>query len=264
MAQINTCLKRVFTIFNIFFAVVGGLILGLALLSHILINSHGGQLEGHGAGLISLYVMGAVTMMIAVVGAYGAHKGEPTLSDCGPGGKVPRNLNSPQGGGPPPKPPPAGETPKQKKPPFFCLDEASQDVKDMGDELQRELHCCGLFSYKDWEGNIPDSCVCTEGQECQRVSSRARLLPISIYSKPCFPIIVPYILLVVDIMIGVVFALAVLAIMIHQMRYPARPATVLTVPAIFTTAPPKYQELHNAPLPRLIWVWGAQCKTVLH
>uniref|UniRef100_H3C9X8 Uncharacterized protein n=1 Tax=Tetraodon nigroviridis TaxID=99883 RepID=H3C9X8_TETNG len=131
------------------------------------------------------------------------------------------------------------------------MDEASQDVKDMGDELQRELHCCGLFSYKDWEGNIPDSCVCTEGQECQRVSSRvllqARLLPISIYSKPCFPIIVPYILLVVDIMIGVVFALAVLAIlgttlssiMIHQMRYPARPATVLTVPAIFTTAPPK-------------------------
>lgn len=38
------------------------------------------------------------------------------------------------------------------------------------------------------------------------------------------------------------------SIMIHQMRYRQRPATVLTVPTIFTTAPPKYQELQNAPL----------------
>lgn len=37
------------------------------------------------------------------------------------------------------------------------------------------------------------------------------------------------------------------SIMIHQMRYPNRPTVLLTVPAVFTTAPPKYQELHNPP-----------------
>lgn len=35
------------------------------------------------------------------------------------------------------------------------------------------------------------------------------------------------------------------SIMIHQMRYPDRPTVLLSVPTIFTTAPPKYQELHN-------------------
>lgn len=37
------------------------------------------------------------------------------------------------------------------------------------------------------------------------------------------------------------------SIMIHQLRYPNRPTVVLSVPAIFTTPPPKYQELHNPP-----------------
>lgn len=81
------------------FQVVGGVILGLTLLSQVVINSHGGdqvtasapqshtqshrplntrlfcpQLEGRTVGLIVLYVMGSVTMVIAILGAYGAHK----------------------------------------------------------------------------------------------------------------------------------------------------------------------------------------------
>lgn len=35
------------------------------------------------------------------------------------------------------------------------------------------MHCCGLFSYSDWEDNVPDSCLCdpgTEVGECQSVT----------------------------------------------------------------------------------------------
>jgi len=40
--------------------------------------------------------------------------------------------------------------------------------------LWLQLHCCGLFSYMDWEDNIPDTCLCDQGEEmegmCQSVS----------------------------------------------------------------------------------------------
>lgn len=28
-----------------------------------------------------------------------------------------------------------------------------------------QLHCCGLFSYTDWEGRIPESCMCGPVEE---------------------------------------------------------------------------------------------------
>ncbi|TMS02925.1 CD81 antigen [Larimichthys crocea] len=75
MSQINVCLKRLFTVFNIFFAIIGGVIISLALLSQVLTNIEDGEsLEGRTTGLIVLYVVGSVTMVIAILGAYGAHK----------------------------------------------------------------------------------------------------------------------------------------------------------------------------------------------
>ncbi|XP_073336657.1 tetraspanin-8-like [Pagrus major] len=140
------------------------------------------------------------------------------------------------------------------------LDSASEEVKNMANNLQTQLHCCGLFSYEDWEQNIPDSCLCDREEEeegmCRTVNYRRLMMPKkSVYIKTCFPIILHYVLLVADVMIGVVFTLGVLAllglvlssIMIHQLRYPNRPTVLLSVPAIFTTPPPKYQELHNPP-----------------
>lgn len=261
MAQVNTCLKRIFTIFNIFFAIVGGVILGLALISQVLTNVKGGEsLEGRTAGLIILYVVGAVTMVIAILGAYGAHKenkvclivflvcmvmGSLLMLRAG----IPAAFARPQLEG----------VLEHRFRQLLPLDSATEDVKNMADGLQTQLHCCGLFSYEDWGQNIPDSCMCNEEEvmegKCQSIGYRHLLLSgKSVYTKTCFPILLYYVLLVVDIMIGVVFTLAVLAllgmglssIMIHQLRYPDRP-TVLTVPTIFSTPPPKYQELHNPP-----------------
>ncbi|XP_018558342.1 tetraspanin-8 [Lates calcarifer] len=262
MAQVNTCLKRVFTIFNILFAIVGGVIIGLALLSQVITNINGGQnVEGRMSGLIVLYVVGIVTMMIAILGAYGAHKeskvcliiflvcmviGSLLMLRTG----VPVAITRPQLEG----------MLEERFRNYLPLDKAEYEVRDMADTLQTQLHCCGMFSYKDWENNIPDSCLCSpaemEEDKCQTIDYNSYMMQEkSIYTKTCFPIIMHYVLLLVDIVIGIAFALAVLAllgmilssIMIYQMRYPDRPTILMSVPTIFTTAPPKYQELHNPP-----------------
>ncbi|XP_068442212.1 tetraspanin-8-like [Clinocottus analis] len=260
MAQVNTCLKLIFTIFNVFFAIVGGVIIALALLSQVVTNVDGGKgMEGRAVGLIILYTVGAITMVIAILGAVGAHRenraclivflvcmviGSLIMLRAG----IPAVLARPQ----------VERVLEQKFHELLPLDTASQDVRNMADSLQRQLHCCGLFSYKDWEDNIPDTCLCNQAEEtegtCQSVSYQ-RFMRKSVYVKTCFPIILHYILLLSNVMIGVAFTLAGLALLgmalssaiIHQMRNHTRPTVLMTVPAIFTTPPPKYQELHNAP-----------------
>ncbi|XP_040886140.1 tetraspanin-8-like [Toxotes jaculatrix] len=261
MAQVNTCLKRLFTIFNIFFAIIGGVIILLTLLSQVLTNVNGGEnLQGRTAGLIICYTVGVVTLMIAVLGAYGAHKesrvsliiflvcmviGSLLMLRAG----VPAAVVRPQ----------MRDILEGKFREFLPLDKASDEVKDMMDALQTQLQCCGLFSYTDWEDNIPNSCLCRpmEEDKCQTVSYRnfMRQQQKSIYTKTCLPIVMHYALLIADITIGVIFTMAALAllgmilssIMIHQMRYPDRPTVLLSVPTIFSTPPPKYQELQNPP-----------------
>ncbi|XP_041833501.1 CD63 antigen-like isoform X1 [Melanotaenia boesemani] len=264
MARINGFLKCIFISFNIFFAIVGGVIIGLAALSQAVIGAQvENQLEGQASGLILLYVIGIVTMVIALVGACGAHKeskaclivflvcmviGSLMMFRAG----IPVAIARPQVEG----------VLEARFRQFLPLDKAESNVKQIADAVQTQMHCCGLFSYKDWENDIPDSCECTEvveKYECQNINYRDfyQMKTKSIYSEPCFPIILHYVLMVVDIGLGVFFFLAALAvlgmilssIMIHQLRHPERPTVLFTVPTIFTSGPPKYQELHNPPPP---------------
>uniref|UniRef100_UPI0037E956D3 tetraspanin-8-like n=1 Tax=Semicossyphus pulcher TaxID=241346 RepID=UPI0037E956D3 len=259
MAQINTCLKRIFTIFNIFFAIVGGSIIGLALLSQVVTNINGGDVQGRTASLLVLYVVGAITMIIAILGAYGAHKESKVclivfLVCMVIGSLVMLRAGILALASRPELEPKLEEKFKQLLP----LNEAPQEAKDMADSLQQLMHCCGLFSYNDWGEDIPKSCLCDQEAEmegqCQSVGYTF-VMKQKVYSKTCFPIIMHYVLLVVDIVIGVGFTLAVLAllgmalssVMIHQLRYPNTTTVLLSVPTVFTTAPPKYQELQNHP-----------------
>ncbi|XP_034019507.1 tetraspanin-8-like isoform X2 [Thalassophryne amazonica] len=259
MGQINTCLKWIFTIFNIFFAIVGGVIIALALLSQIITNVHGGELEGRTSGLIILYVVGAITMVIAIVGAYGAHKenrvalivflvcmviGSLMMLRIGIPAAMARSELE--------------DLLEERLRRVLPLNTADQDVRNVADKLQETLHCCGLFSYTDWGQDIPNSCLCNQQaeslHECRLVNYNV-LMQKLVYKKTCFPIIMHYVLLVADIMLGVVFTLAALALlgmalsslMIYQMRFPSSAPMVLTVPAVFSPQPPKYQELHNPP-----------------
>ncbi|XP_019964338.2 tetraspanin-8-like [Paralichthys olivaceus] len=263
MSQINTCLRRTFTVFNIFFAIFGAIIVLLPLLSQILTSINGRDLEGHTNGYILLYIVGGVTLIIAFLGAYGAHKENKacliiflvcmvigSLMMLGVG--VVAAFARPQL---------TGILTDQFRS-MLPLDKSTEEVKNVAETLQTHLHCCGMFSYKDWENNIPASCECSEEEEegeCQSISyisifHRMTEPNKTIYSKPCFPIIMNFVLVIADIMIGIIFTMAALAllgmilssIMIHHLRYPNKP-TVLMVPSIFTTASPKYQELQNAP-----------------
>ncbi|XP_056223098.1 CD63 antigen-like [Seriola aureovittata] len=259
MAQVNTCLKRVFTIFNVCFAIIGGVIISLGLLCQILTSYQ--SVQNRTDALVVFYVVGIITMVIAILGAYGAHKesrvsmiiflvcmvvGSLLMLRVG----VPFAAVRPQ----------YKEMMEEKFRTFLPLDQASDEAKNMVNSLQSTMHCCGLFSYTDWESDIPPSCLCDPSEEeqmgaCRTIDYRSLFQQKSVYAKPCVPIILHYVLLLLDIVLGVIFSLLALAVLgmilssiiLHQMRYPNRPTVLMTVPTIFTTPPPKYQELHNPP-----------------
>ncbi|XP_072310552.1 tetraspanin-8-like [Eucyclogobius newberryi] len=260
MGDINTCLKCTFTIFNIIFAVVGGLIILLAVLAQILTSVNGaGNLENRTVSLILLYVVGAITMAIATLGAHGANKEKKAplvafLVCMVIGSLIMLRLGFTTVFARPRLEPVLEETFRK----FLPLDKARTDVQKMTNAMQSQMQCCGLFSYDDWRSNIPDSCLCSQEYEedkCEQVNTDVFLSNKSVYRTPCFPILMHYVLLITDIMLAVVFTLATLALlglglsslMIHQLRHPNRAPVLLTVPAIFSPQPPKYQELHNPP-----------------
>lgn len=259
MAHVNICVKRLLTIFNIFFAIIGGLIIAFAFLGQTLSSSHGGgKVEGRDTGLIMLYLFGSVTMVIAVLGAYGSHTENRGCLIAFLVCMVIGSLVMLRGGIPiATVRPMLADILEQKLRTALPLDTASREDRNMAESVQHELQCCGLFSYRDWEDSIPDTCLCSQAEAregvCQNVYT-ARLEQKVIYEKTCFPILLHYVLLFTDIMIGFFFSLAVLAllglalssVMVHQMRHTLR-APVMTVPVIFSAMPPKYEELKNPP-----------------
>ncbi|XP_043964426.1 tetraspanin-8-like [Gambusia affinis] len=262
MAQINSCLKWTFLVFNLLFALVGAIILCFAVVSQVL-TSEDGEMENRTTAIICLYVMGAITMLLGLLGAYGAYKehkislilflvcmviGSLVMIQSG----IPGAIARPQVEG----------FLEERFRTLLPLDTATIREKNLVDSLQTHLHCCGLFSYRDWNEDFPSSCDCPsieddESATCTVVPGIDRypfvMQSRSIYSKPCVPIIMYYILLVADISLGIIFTLAALAIlgmilssiMIHQLRHPNRTPVVLSVPTIFIPGPPKYQELQN-------------------
>ncbi|XP_032445700.1 tetraspanin-8-like [Xiphophorus hellerii] len=263
MAQINSCLKWTFIGFNLLFALVGAIILCLAVVSQVLTSGEDGDMENRTTGLVCLYIMGAVTMLLGLLGAYGAYKehkislivflvcmviGSLVMIRSG----IPAAIIRPEVEG----------FLVEKFRTLLPLDTATIREKHLVDSLQTHLHCCGLFSYTDWNEDIPSSCDCPsiEDEEpftCKLVPGMNRYPFLrqsrSIYSKPCVPIVMYYVLLVADISLGVIFTLAALAvlgmilssIMIHQLRHSNRTPVVLNVPTIFIPGPPKYHELQN-------------------
>ncbi|XP_029901772.1 tetraspanin-8-like [Myripristis murdjan] len=262
MAQVNACLKRLFVGFNVFFAIVGGVIIALTPLFRTSVTTS--QNANVWAGLIIIGALGTVTMVIAIVGACGAHKESKgamivflvfmvigslvllrftlliTSQRINLEGNVKEYLQG-----------------------FLPLDEASEEVQTEFNSLQEMSHCCGVFSYTDWRADIPKSCVCRPEDEieglCQRVGHKVMESHSGseIYSQPCFPIILNEVVTIVNVLLGVVASLAALAVMgmalssaiIHQMRSaPSRPVVMLQVPTtLFAPQLPKYQELYNSP-----------------
>ncbi|XP_030006794.1 tetraspanin-8-like [Sphaeramia orbicularis] len=267
MGRINTCLKRIFTIFNILFVIIGIVIIVLAGVVQLYTRDKS-DMEHRTQGLIGLYTVGILTTVIALLGAYGAHKESKSslvsflvcmvigglmmfragiyLALARPGGESGLELMLRQ---------------------LVPLDNQPDKLKDMVETLQYSEHCCGLFGDDDWK-TIPLSCHCQMEEEFGRCKSVIRYKQSYssyfhqpspeqhfVYSKPCFPVIRYFYQLVTDIEIAIVFTLASLALlgtglssfMIHQLNRVNRPTVLLTASAIFNPQSPKYQELQNLP-----------------
>ncbi|KAM9824766.1 tetraspanin-8-like [Neosynchiropus ocellatus] len=260
MTQVNTCLKRTFTVFNIILALIGAVIIALGILIQVMSRGSGAlNVEDRYFSLIVLYVVGGATLGIAFLGVYGSNKEKYAamvvylvLMVCGTLAMlrigIPAAVFRPKLDGV------LEESFRHLTP----LNQASEEVQDMMNNVQSVMHCCGLFGADDWNQEIPASCSCDpeEEYECRLVDYMSLLRKKkSIYSQACVPLLMPYILLGFDIMIGVVFSTCVVVLMglilsgiiVHQMRYSKTAATRVSVPAVFTHMPPKYQELQNPP-----------------
>lgn len=263
MNQVNPVLKRLFITFNIFFGTVGGVIVMLAMLSHIVSGLYGVDgIGGLTTGVVLLYVFGSLTMLVAILGAYGARGenkgalivflvsmvfGSLVMLRIG----IPAAMTRPQ----------LEDKLEERFRRVLPLDQASPGISVKVDILQMGLHCCGLFSSDDWEQDIPRSCFCNQEEQeegmCQSLTCKAVMRQEFVYTQTCFPIILRHTLLCADILLGVVLTLAMLALLglalsslvihqLHQLRPHAQPTVLLS--AIFSPAPPKYQKLHNSPV----------------
>ncbi|XP_024913923.1 leukocyte surface antigen CD53-like isoform X2 [Cynoglossus semilaevis] len=222
MAQINTCIKRTFITFNVFLAVVGGLVILLTCLAQIYTSKQAGdKVEAHLFGFIFFYILGVCTLVLASLGAFGGHRERRgvliAFLVCVVIGTVATFRFGLYFYSLQPEVVSALEDDYHK---LLPLNTAAENVKEMMDTEQSELQCCGLFSYTDWQSDIPQSCECSpeEAAEeglCVDVTNRQFMfMPErkTIYAKPCFPIIMNYFLLVVDIVCGITVTLAVLGV----------------------------------------------------
>ncbi|XP_076577809.1 tetraspanin-8-like [Chaetodon auriga] len=252
MPQVSVCLRRLFISFNIFFVIVGGLVIivSLALLSPSLDDQHGGkEFEVQTTSHIVLYIGGSVTMLIAILGAYGAYKENLMALTAFLVCMVVGTLLMLRAGVPAAVARPKLETLMEERwRSFLPLDQTSDDIKNQAEALQTSLHCCGLFSYEDWEQNIPDSCLCSQEEEmegrCEAVAYRNFLLNLfwqkkSVFRQSCFLLIMDSVKTKANITLGVVFTLFALALLGFLL-------SSLTIYQMFNT-PPAYQQLYNLP-----------------
>lgn len=256
MAHINICLKRVFITFTALCAIAGAAIIAFALVAQFITSSHQHELEDRAFGLAVFYIIGSVSVVISVLGAYGAHKEKKVflvlfLVTVVSGGLLMFRIAVAIVCYPPKMDAMLMERLRE----FKDLDTAPSDLKDMLKSLQSSTHCCGLFSHSDWGQDIPDSCLCSQQDvamgTCTQVGSTYDIWPRKyVHSEPCINVIRHYMQLGVNIVLFFLVTLVGLAvlgtvlssIMIHQLNRAFRQDTKAF---IFTAAPPKYEELQH-------------------
>ncbi|KAL0967236.1 hypothetical protein UPYG_G00249590 [Umbra pygmaea] len=270
MAKLS-CFKGIFIFFNLLFAVVGVLIIGLGLIGHLAYHEQISEFENQSAVFTIIYLVGGVTVMVSLLGAYGAHKDKKVpliifLTVCLVVFlgllrlAVPSAIYRPE----------VNQALEARFRSMLPLNRASPDHQLLAENFQESFKCCGMFSYSDWGQKIPDSCLCQFQQDeirgdCQSVQYDSLIfsaygLQKRIYKQTCFPIIMYYLTKMMDISLGVLFgfsALALLgavmsAVLLCQLR-----RSIVQVPMVFSVSspdkfniyskPPKYSELYNEP-----------------
>ncbi|KAG7456132.1 hypothetical protein MATL_G00248500 [Megalops atlanticus] len=264
MANVSTSLKWVFIVFNILFAIAGGVLIMIAMIGHISQGPEG--FEQNLSGVVLLYLIGAVTMALSIIGAYGAHKekkwalivfftGMVVGNACLLLLSVTVSVSIPV----------ATQTIENYFYNAIPLDEASQDIQNVVGKLQSELNCCGVFNgYQDWGKHLPQSCLCPSYRpnmdKCEKINGSqfetyehgSMLSEDSdklVYKEPCAPFVTNTMRKALNIMLGICLGFAIMAFigmamsmtLLCQMRRQRSPVSLSMNPS-----GPPYKELHNA------------------
>ncbi|XP_072528855.1 tetraspanin-8-like isoform X2 [Salminus brasiliensis] len=254
MAKINPCFRRTFVFFNVLFAILGVVFIGLGLMAHFQLREEEGNKL---TGVICMVVVGAVIFILSVLGAYGAQKenknvliaffvimcmGTIVLLRLAIPVAMSRNEVIPML--------------EKEFQTLVPLNKADKDFQHTLQYFQEQANCCGLFNgYQDWGNDVPASCDCAdvEPDQCRLITQTNNNYLISIknrkvYSQPCGPLIMGYINTGLNIALGVLFgfgSLAMLAAVMSLVMIIRITAPIPSPPPIFALdyKPPKYSEL---------------------
>ncbi|KAL6116872.1 uncharacterized protein ACO6RY_14792 [Pungitius sinensis] len=217
MGKANVCLKRSYYAVLTLIGVLSGLVLAATLFSHGHLHSHD-EIETMISSIYSTYGISIITLILAVVGVYGACKkkkwalivfvvgmilGSLVLIAADIGGLARRSQ----------------DVENLKKTYLQRLPLSNENMSSF-EFLQTELQCCGLDQgYVEWGYNIPESCLCTEQSTnpCVAAPINSSIYelkvdgrPVLIYEQGCLTYIVDHVLMILDTAMGIILGVILL------------------------------------------------------
>ncbi|XP_033470176.1 tetraspanin-8-like [Epinephelus lanceolatus] len=219
MGKVNVCLKRSYIVVISLIAIVSALLLAATLFSHGYLHEDE-EIEKMLAGFHALYIICIVTLVLTIIGLYGACKEKKWALIVFVVGMILSSLfmiaGEIQGLASRPK---EAEEMKKQYLNMLPLNNTSEALIDGFKDVQIELQCCGLDQgYLDWGDNIPESCLCTEESTAPcvaapRDSSLSEHMtddqPVMIYKEPCLPYLIEHEMAAINIALGVMLGILI-------------------------------------------------------
>ncbi|XP_029603130.1 uncharacterized protein LOC115188422 isoform X4 [Salmo trutta] len=245
MGIINICVKRAFIFVCVLIGIISTLLLAITLFGHGYF--HQSEEIEILPGIAVLYVLEAATLVLSILGVYGAHKEKKWAVVL------------------------MEELTREEHLGRMPLSGANQTDLEGLYNIQTKFKCCGLVQgYQDWGTDIPLSCLCSDEDstnfKCVARGNNTRFVihyPNSdmsedddhkglmdehmlVYKEPCLPNLLSLVGYGISLMIGTLVALqalwdigvALAITILCQMR-----RKVNVPPVIFTSQPPQYREL---------------------
>ncbi|XP_054480781.1 tetraspanin-8-like isoform X1 [Anoplopoma fimbria] len=220
MGKVNVCLKRSYIIVISLIAMLGALLLAFTLFSHGHFYKED-EIESMLPGLHVMYVLSIITLILTIIGLYGACKEKKWALIMFAVGMILGSLFwitcEIQGLAERPK---VTEHLKREYLKLLPLNNASEVVTNNLKAAQIEFQCCGLDQgYLDWGYNIPESCLCTKEPTnpcvaAPRNSSLSEHLVddqhIMIYKESCLPYIIDHVMMIIDSAMGIILGVTLL------------------------------------------------------
>ncbi|KAK9525641.1 hypothetical protein VZT92_016327 [Zoarces viviparus] len=223
MGKVNVCLKRSYIAVTTLITILSALLLAATLLFHGLLHNHE-EIETILPGLFSMYGISIITLILAIIGVYGACKEKKWALILFVVGMILGSLfliasdiiglaERPQ----------EAEQLKRHYLQMLPLNNASETTIEGLKEIQSEFQCCGLDQgYMDWGDNIPQSCLCSPEAtnpcvEAPRTSSLSEYTMndqyVKVYKESCLPYLIADEMMVINTTLGILLGVALLWIL---------------------------------------------------